>query len=392
MATTTQSEPSARAYGTKPARRRSPRTFGAIRKLPSGFYQATYQYRGRRYTAPGTFEKRSDADDWLSEKQTEIRHGQWHDPKAGQVNFKVFAEDWLQEAEHRKPKPLRATTAAKYRGLLERHIYPTFEDQGLSEITDSDVKTWFYNLAERHESTAAGAYRLLAGIFNSAVKPPRRLLVMSPCQVPHAAEEPEPKKPEPVSVEEFHSLVAAVPEHLRAAVHLGMLGQLRRSEILGLQRRDLDLKRCCVEVERAWTVTESGVTNIGLPKTKDSARTVWLPQATVDVLKVHLKAHVGAAPSSWVFPSRDGTQPLHPRLFAVAWSKAREAIGRPDLRTHHLRHAGLTRVDQVGATRAERMRRGGHISDRAADRYSHAEDDRDRAIADALGKIIFEAD
>ena len=49
--------------GRKPQRRRE---FGTVRKLPSGRWQARYiGPDGQRYTAPETFETRSDAQDWL---------------------------------------------------------------------------------------------------------------------------------------------------------------------------------------------------------------------------------------------------------------------------------------------------------------------------------------
>lgn len=63
-------------------------TFGAVRKLPSGRYQARYPgLVGVMRPAPCTFETTRDADDWLAEKQTEIRRGDWQDPDTGAVNF-----------------------------------------------------------------------------------------------------------------------------------------------------------------------------------------------------------------------------------------------------------------------------------------------------------------
>lgn len=56
------------------------RRFGAVRKLPSGRYQARYPGPdGVMRPAPFTFETTADADDWLAEKQTEIRRGDWRD-------------------------------------------------------------------------------------------------------------------------------------------------------------------------------------------------------------------------------------------------------------------------------------------------------------------------
>jgi len=73
----------------------SKRTFGSVRKLPSGRYQAAYFHEGIRYTGPTTFDTKADADAFLAETQTEIRKQAWIDPSAGEMTFREFSEDWL---------------------------------------------------------------------------------------------------------------------------------------------------------------------------------------------------------------------------------------------------------------------------------------------------------
>ena len=58
---------------------------------------------------------------------------------------------------------------------------------------------------------------------------------------------------------------------------------------------------------------------------------------------------------------------------------------------HDLRHSGLTWAAASGASVAELMRRGGHANPRAALRYQHATEDRDRVIADALADLATSA-
>jgi integrase len=60
---------------------------------------------------------------------------------------------------------------------------------------------------------------------------------------------------------------------------------------------------------------------------------------------------------------------------------------RRDLFFHDLRHSGLTWAAASGASVAELMRRGGHANPRAALRYQHATEDRDRVIAEALASL-----
>jgi integrase len=67
--------------------------------------------------------------------------------------------------------------------------------------------------------------------------------------------------------------------------------------------------------------------------------------------------------------------------------RACAAAGMPDVHFHDLRHTGGTHTACAGATTKELMARLGHSSPRAALIYQHATRERDKAIADALGKL-----
>ena len=145
---------------------------------------------------------------------------------------------------------IRPTTEAKYRGLLDRHLLDTFGDDKLSKIRKTKVQTWYDDLAAAHPSTAAGAYRLLATIFNRAVKEDRT--PQSPCDVEGGSREPAAKR-KIATPEECQAAIDAIPKHYekyRCAVMLAAWGQLRRGELLALRRGDLDLDAGTVEIER----------------------------------------------------------------------------------------------------------------------------------------------
>ena len=91
----------------------------------------------------------------------------------------------------------------------------------------------------------------------------------------------------------------------------------------------------------------------------------------------------GKEPEAWLLDGEDGFLVTPPTLTRIR-SKARNAIGRPDLRLHDLRHSGLTWAAATGAILAEVMRRAGHQSPTAALRYQRATEDRDKALVDAL--------
>jgi integrase len=77
--------------------------------------------------------------------------------------------------------------------------------------------------------------------------------------------------------------------------------------------------------------------------------------------------------------------------FSRTWAKALKAAGLSGFHFHDLRHTGNKFVSQSGATLRELMNRMGHSTTRAALIYLHAEGERDRVIADSMGKLVAEA-
>ncbi|HZU80056.1 MAG TPA: tyrosine-type recombinase/integrase [Acidimicrobiales bacterium] len=348
----------------------------------SGKWQAAYRAPdGRERTA--TFDKKVDAQRWINTNQADMARGVWIDPKAGEMPFRVFAEGWLADRPDLRPR-----TVTLYRSLLRRHLLPAFGDQPLASVSSSAVARWHTALKVKHPGAAASSYRLLRAIFATAVRDEK--LVRSPCRVPSGATDRAAERPM-LTVAQVDALTDAMPAELRAAVVLAAWGGLRRGEILGLRRSDIDPLRSQVRIERAQVELNDGSVIFGPPKTEAGTRSVHLPDHALAEIEHHLEAHVGVEGSALLFTGRGGV-PMRPRTLAAAFRAARSACRLGDVHFHDLRHFNLTLCAAAGATTRELMRRGGHASPAAALRYQHATEDRDKAIADALSALVSGAD
>jgi len=139
--------------GWRVARRRS---FGTIRQLPSGRFQARYPGPdGRLRTAPDTFESRADASRFLSAIETDMLRGLWSDPKTGDTTLRVYADAWLAERRVRG-RPLAPRTVDTYRHSLDMWILPFLGEMPLRTITPAVVRRWH---AEVSSSTGITATR-----------------------------------------------------------------------------------------------------------------------------------------------------------------------------------------------------------------------------------------
>ena len=106
------------------------RSFGYIRKLPSGRFQASYVGPdGKRYFAPGSYKTAKDANEWVSKRHSEIQREVWEPPVSDradtQRNTEVVSEASLDSVLEtflatrltRGAKPLRENTKDLYRRL-----------------------------------------------------------------------------------------------------------------------------------------------------------------------------------------------------------------------------------------------------------------------------------
>lgn len=373
---------------TEPAQRQR-RTFGKIRELPSGRFQASYVVDGERFLAPVTFLTKGDAGAWLDLRHAELLEHRWKPPAPPEpdtITLRAYAEKWVQQRRNRHGEPLRPRTAALYRGILNGHIYPTFGDTPLADITANDVDDWHATLLPDAPTRRAHTYTLLSSIMKSASTGRRRIITENPCQIPHASKADRRFEPVPATPAQVSAIAENMPERLRLLVLLGAWVGLRYGELAELRRKDVDVATMTVHVRRAVTWLK-GETVIGPPKSRAGVRAVAVPASLRSVIEDHLARFAQAGDDGLVFPAASGKH-LHPSTAMKPFRKARAAAGRPDLRLHDLRHTAATTAAQTGATLRELMARMGHSTQTAALVYQHVAAERDRAIADGMDALI----
>jgi integrase len=300
-------------------------------------------------------------------------------PRTARISFKNYADQWL---DHRFDLAIR--TKELYEYLLENHIYPNLGNSSLQDLTPSMVRSWHAELAQKHPSTAAKSYRLLSTIMTTAVTDD--VIVNSPCRVRGAGTEHADERPV-ATVAEVKALADAMPDRLRLVVLLATWCQLRRGEILGLRRKDVDPLHSMIHIEQSRTTSRNGTSITKSPKSRAGRRSLAVSTPVMEAIVEHLESFVYSDPDSLLFCSPNGP-PLSVGVLQRAWTMARLTVGRPDLHLHDLRHTGLTFAAATGATTAELMRRAGHASTEAALRYQHATSDRDRVLAKALEDLM----
>jgi integrase len=311
-------------------------------------------------------------------KEAETRRDDWIDPDAGAVLAADFGATWIDERPGLRPKTVRL-----YGYLLRAHIAPHFATVTVAGVTLARVRRWRKALLDSGVSavTAAKAYRLLRAILNTAVDD--GLIRSNPCRVKGADKETSPERPV-LTVAQVYALADAIGLRYGALVQLATFASLRWAELAALRPEDIDLDACTVRVTRQIDYLPGGGHSFGPPKSKAGRRVVPFPDLIAPDLRQHLDR---LGPSAvLVFTSPDGKPLRHSNFYRRAWMPALETVGLKGVHLHDLRHTGNQFSADAGANIRELMERMGHDSTRAALIYLHSSAERQRAIADQVGK------
>ena len=369
-------------------KKREKRSFGNIRRLPSGRYQVRYTGPDGSYvTAHRTYAARQDAEAFLTDRRREIDAEEWTasvaKKRAEKLTFGDYAKTWLAGRQV-SGRPIKERTRQHYQAILDDHLTDTFGHRPVEAITPADVRNWYAETLTDKPTMRSHAYSLLRTIMGSAVND--ELLDANPCRITGAGRAKRVHKIRPATVDELGVLTECMPDKLRLMVTLAGWCALRFGETVELRRSDIDVAGEVIRIRRAAVRAKGGTYSTTTPKSDAGIRDVAIPPHVLPQIEDHLERFVGGKPDSLLFAADNGGH-LQPSTLYRHWYKARTAAGRDDLRWHDLRHSGAVLAAATGATLSELMARLGHSTPAAAMRYQHASSGRDREIAALLSKL-----
>lgn len=386
---------------SRPTKRKQRESFGALRVLPSGRTQASYVgLDGNRYTAPHTFDNKTDARGWLSIQQAKLHTGTWQATDAGRADagkrslaetLESYATGWLATRMNRHGEHLRPRTRVEYERLLRTSLAPLAGER-LNALTPAVIRTWYADQSkDGHATQAARAYGFLKSVLNTAVDDGK--ITTNPCIIRGAQNATTGRKVEPPTPEQLQKILDTITPRYRAAVIIAAWAGCRFGEMTELRRKDINIVRTVagaesviLNISRAVTQTTGQGFIVGKTKSEAGVRSIVLPPHVNQIVIDHLKNNVDHSPESLLFPASDGVSHLAQSTFAKHWYPARKAAKRTDMPWHALRHHGATRAALAGATLKELQERLGHSTVAAAMRYQHTAG-RDAELAQRMSDL-----
>jgi integrase len=352
----------------------------SIDRRPNGKWRARYRLHPGGPQRAKHFDRKADAERFLTRVQSQLLEGAFVDPDAGKARLADYVAAWQQAQVH------RPTTAAQVDAHLRNHILPTFGDRAVASIRPSEIQSWVRSCAQvLAPATVELVYRIFSGILADAAAD--RLIARNPAKGVRLPR--KPKRPvEPPSLDRVEAVIEAMPDGYRALVVLAAGTSLRQGECLGLTVDRVDFLRRSITVDGQLVLAGSGPPVFGPPKTEASVRSVPLPDVVGEAIALHIERWP-PGPSALLFTNGSGG-PIRRNRFNEVWRSATQRAGAERLRFHDLRHFYASLFIRHGESVKVVQARLGHASaSETLDTYAHLwRDNEERtraAVDDVLG-------
>lgn len=298
---------------------------------------------------------------------------------------------------------LSPKTNESYSQELAYYVIPQLGGIRLNELRPQHIQdyiAWALTEGRRHgvgglsHRTVQYHCRILSKALDDAIK--MGLLVINPCKgvsPPRAERHNIPS----IGSDELAKLLDAIRHgNYSLYYHMLLLTGLRRSELLALKWRGVDLDLACVYVAQSLHRLDDGTIIIKEPKTASSRRPVDLPPSLAVLLRQHranqeierLLLGRNLTEDDFVFSHANGT-PLNPNTVTHAFAKVAPRAGLPHLRLHDLRHIHATMLLKAGTHPRVVQERLGHSSIAITlDIYSHTVPGLQKAAAERLDTLL----
>jgi integrase len=318
------------------------------------------------------------------------------------MKFRPFAEMWFKNYAE---KELRPRTLAMMHGL-EPRTYTAIGHLRIDKITALQIQEFIENLSEKgiNQKTGGGLspktqshyLSFISDVLSYACRldllqdnPARRVKIQR-------AKRPEKKIYTVEEAERFLELMQSESLPFQCFFLLAIYGGFRREELLGFEWSDIDFKNHVVTVNRASLYTKDLGVFTDVPKTKNSHRSIKLPDCifpTLQRYKIKQAERRLKLGDKWINSNRLFTtwngKPQHPSCMPKTLKRFCNKNGLPYYGIHSFRHLNASLLITSGVdVRTVSASLGHSQTSTTLDIYSHTfeavQAQASQAIANAL--------
>jgi integrase len=317
-------------------------------------------------------------------RETDVERGEHQE--IARVDFAAYASEWVESYQGRGRSGFREETRAEYRSMLESYAIPYFGGslrRQLGRVTPRDVAGFIAWLCDPAEQ---GGRRLSDSRVRNILNPVRSLFATAvergdvrtnparDARLPHRAKiDEDDDRPRPFPADAIDRVIAALPEEHRLMFELLAATGLRRSELIGLEGRHLQLGGDTPHVRVRQRVRRRGKEGliVGPLKSRYARRDLPIPGALVARLRA-----LRVADREFVFATSAGTAHDPDNLFKRVLRPACDAAEVPWAGFHTFRHTVASMLFAQGRNVVQVQRwLGHHAPSFTLDTYVHLLED-----------------
>ncbi|MGG3839703.1 site-specific integrase [Paenibacillus thiaminolyticus] len=341
--------------------------------------------------------KKRDAEKALPEILNSINKGTYVETKKD-LTLGTIMEEWLED----KKTEVKHGTWKSYAWLVNNHIIPKLGKTQMAKLKPEHLHKFYHETLLKEAKLSVGSIKKIHVILMDALNRAVQWGKISQ-NVATVVKLPQGKKAKFQVWNEEHLrifLEAAADDQYFMAFELAASTGMRKSEILGLAREDVDLTTKIVSVRQAYTLAEDGY-DLDDTKNDSSIRSIALFPKTVELLEQHLEKQQAEQNTlkhlyddhGLVIQTTKGT-PVNQRNLMRNYYRIIKKIQKvhpdfPKIRFHDLRHTHATLLLKAGIHPKIVQERLGHSSINVTlDTYSHVLPNLQEAVLRNVGDSI----
>jgi integrase len=359
---------------------------GTIRQSP--IWWIKYYQNGRQMRESSGTMKETVARRMLREREGDVERGIPINPKIGRVTFEEAAEDILNDYRM-NGRPFTANLER----IVNKHLRPYFRSRRMISITTPDIRSYIAHRKGQVIETGTGDAKRTREVSNAQVN--RELtalkrmfsLAIEAGKLLHRPKIPLLKEDNVrtgfFEREQFESVRAHLPAHLRPLVTFMYITGWRRNEVTSLEWRQVDFAAGEVRLDPGTTKNDEGRT---FPFTTELRELLDVRHEEHERLKKtgHIEPHVFVRVVSTTGSRATRRANRKPRVignFRKTWMAASRAAGCPGRIPHDFRRTAVRNLVRAGVSERVAMTMTGHKTRAVFDRYDivSSGDQRDAA-------------
>jgi len=310
---------------------------------------------------------RQQAEDFIEQLKTEARQQRLHLPEGRKLtlNFDTAGKQYLDRLQQEN-----GNNISRKQQQFTDYLIPFFKEAPLAMLTSSDIERYKKKRIEQDHISGGSINRELATISHLLSKAVEwGWIKYKPCQIKKFKE--NRNRITYLTLEQMKRLLIAAKQdqnpHIYPFIRVGLETSMRRSEILNIQLKHIDLERQLIDI----------------PQAKAGAREQPITKRLAQFLQERLQQ--ATHQQIWLFPSAS-SETGHVINIDKAFRRAVIAAGLDPKQVvrHTLRHTAITHLVQAGVDLPTVQRISGHKTLQMVVRYSHQNGEHIQSAMDTL--------